>query len=66
MDLSMSARWAWAGESGEMTPEAKRARVAGTDVGALYSPTEDTIVCEDDVDQAYEDSEQAIDQRRNG
>ena len=57
MDLGMSARRAWAGESGEMTPEAKRARVAGIFVGALYSPTEDTIVCEDDVDQAYEDSD---------
>ena len=57
MDLGMSARRAWAGESGEMTPEAKRARVAGIFVGALYSPTEDTIVCEDDVDQAYDDSD---------
>ena len=57
MDLSMSERRAWAGETGEMTPEAKRARVAGTFVGALYSPTEDNIVREDDVDQAYEDSD---------
>ena len=34
----------------------KRARVGGVYAGALYTPTEDMVVCEEDVEMAAADS----------
>ena len=55
MEIKVSARRAWPG--GEDGNPEKRARVGGVYVGALYSPTEDVIVCEEDVEMAAVDSE---------
>ena len=55
MEIKVSARRAWPGGEDE-NPE-KRARVGGVYVGALYSPTEDVIVYEEDVEMAAVDSD---------
>ena len=55
MEIKVSARRAWPGGDDE-NPE-KRARVGGVYVGALYSPTEDVIVYEEDVEMAAVDSD---------
>eukprot|EP00435_Cladocopium_sp_Y103_P027470 s353_g6.t1 len=51
MDVRLSARRAWSGEV-EASPD-KRARVGGVHVGALYSPVEDVVVYEDEVEDLH-------------
>ena len=54
MDVQISARRAWSG-GGDERPE-KKARVGGIFVGALYNPTEDIVVGEEEVEDVRMDS----------
>ena len=56
MDESISARRAWTGDNVGESPE-KKARVGGIYVGALYAPTEDIVVGEEDVEMTQYDSD---------
>ena len=55
MDVQISARQAWSGGGGDERPE-KKARVGGIYVGALYNPTEDIVVGEEEVEDVHMDS----------
>ena len=51
----ISARLAWSGSGGDERPE-KKARVGGIYVGALYNPTEDIVISEEEVEDVHMDS----------